>query len=1006
MAPVLPSALKALCTVLGWDQGEFARALGLSRSTLARIETGKSELTEERQEAAKAILGATTEEFDAAIHLATLVFERQQAGGTAPAPDTRRGRLARQFEAVVRDARAFLEAKIREIEVEEAKEAAEQLWQELVARPQKERILRVENCDEFLTPALVARLCDESERAAARKASDAVELADLALRVAKRAPGTEAQRAGRLNQAWAFVGNSRRVSNALREADLAFSSSREFRLQCEGEEPEFFDPARPLGLEASLRRNQGRFAEALGLHEQALQVCWPSARSRILLQQAATFEQEGQPEKALATLVEARPAIERGDGGPRYRWILNFSVVKSLVHLGRGAEAEARLPEVRTLATEIGNDLDRLRTRALSGEVLSITGRPTNALAELEAVRLEFSALSLPADSAIVGLSVAAILLGEGRNAEVRALTQGMRSTFDSLGLERELQAAVRLFLEAVERDAGAYAMARGAGRGSWGLLEFIGRSADENVGPIPSKLKVSRGTNVAQESWGMHGRAASGPAREVQISFEGQQAAKIRVCRAYKGWKQGDLARKARIDPSALSRYEREGGAPSAVMERVLGATEVPPVLAEVFLSSCQVLQGQAGRAVGSERGRAQDLAAEVGSRFAALFAPAFVAMPVGDPQLTVKESPPTAADRVEAEMLFRRLVPLTQDDRLLVVAKGRQFHTPALCERLCEERVHWPAKKVEDALQWADLALCVAERIPGAEAKRAKGMGYAWAFVGNAQRVANVFPAVDAAFARSRALYAMGQGNAPGWFDEARALDLEASLRRDQGRLSEALDLHKRALDSCEVSNRARLFLNLAATLEQDGQPHRALYVLEQAQPEVEKDEAPPRFRWVLRFNVIKNLVHLNRSAAAEALLPELQLLADELDNDLDQLHTRALSGEVLAGLRRWDEALAELSTVRTDFTALKLWADAAIVGLEEAVILLEDLRTAKVRTLVRTMKPIFDSLDLKREALASYGLFVSAVEREAATAAMARELAKAIERAGKRMDGPGAV
>lgn len=488
-------------------------------------------------------------------------------------------------------------------------------------------------------------------------------------------------------------------------------------------------------------------------------------------------------------------------------------------------------------------------------------------------------------------------------------------------------------------------------------------------------------------------------------MSSNDEQAAKIRVCRAIKGWKQGDLARKTRIDPSALSRYEREGGAPSAVMERILGATNVRPVLADVFISSCQVLQAQAGRPVGSESGRAEDLAAEVASRFAALLAPAFVVMSAPDAQPPVQDSPPTAADRAEAEMLFQRLAPLSEDDRLLVVAKGSQFRTPALCERLCEESVHWAAKKIEDTIQWADLAVRVAERLPGAEAKRAKGMGYAWAFVGNAQRVANEFPAVDAAFARSRALYAMGQGNAPGWFDEARALDLEASLRRDQGRLSEALDLLNRALGSCEVSNRARLLLNLAATLEQDGQPQRALLVLEQAQPEVEKEEAPPRFRWVLQFNVIKNLIHLNRSAETEALLPELRQLADELDNDLDQLHTRALSGEALAGLKRWDEALAELSAVRAEFTVLKLWADAALVGLEEAVILLEDLRTAKVRTLVRTLEPIFDSLGLKREALASYRLFVAAVEREAATATMARELAKAIERAGRRRDKPAA-
>lgn len=49
----------------------------------------------------------------------------------------------------------------------------------------------------------------------------------------------------------------------------------------------------------------------------------------------------------------------------------------------------------------------------------------------------------------------------------------------------------------------------------------------------------------------------------------------------------------------------------------------------------------------------------------------------------------------------------------------------------------------------------------------------------------------------------------------------------------------------------------------------------------------------------------------------------------------------------------------------------------------LLLEDLRAAKVRTLVRVMKPIIDSLGLKREALAGDRLFIAAVEREAEVA-----------------------
>ncbi|HEV7669008.1 MAG TPA: helix-turn-helix domain-containing protein [Thermoanaerobaculia bacterium] len=468
IGPVLPGAFRALCAVLEIETGKFARALGISRNTLRRIATGKTRLTEAHQEAAMAFLGATPEELEAAVSLATLMAENRkdaQAGHVPPGAKSRRGRFAKAFDAAVRDTRALLETKLRGIEAEEAREEAAGLWQELATWPQRERILFVETRDEFLTPAFIARLCDESEKAAARKASEAVELADLALKVAGRAPGTEAQRAGRLGYSWAFVGNAGRVSNKLGEADAAFASSCELCLLGYGEEPEFFDPARPLDLEASLRRNQGRFGEALILLERALQICWPSSRPRILLKQAATLEQEGEPEKALAALDEAHPAIERGEGDPRFRRVLRFNVIKNLLHLERPGEAAALLPELKALSVDTDNDLDKLRLRWLEAVVQAGLGQRDEALAELGAVRREFSRQNLPGDSAIAGLYEAQVLLGDGRNAEVRTLTREMRPIFDTLGLELEALAAVRLFLEAVERDAATVALAREAAR-------------------------------------------------------------------------------------------------------------------------------------------------------------------------------------------------------------------------------------------------------------------------------------------------------------------------------------------------------------------------------------------------------------------------------------------------------------------------------------------------------------------------------------------------------------
>ena len=479
---------------------------------------------------------------------------------------------------------------------------------------------------------------------------------------------------------------------------------------------------------------------------------------------------------------------------------------------------------------------------------------------------------------------------------------------------------------------------------------------------------------------------------------------ARLRLARALQGKKQVDVARRARVDPSALSRYEKEGGdlAPREVAERVFVATDVPAAFAEGVVSSYRVLQG----ALETPRGTAADLedglSAEVANRFAAMLAPALAVLSVPDVALESQERPPTERDRAEADALFRRLLPYTFDERLVVVSTGRQYRSAALCERLCEESISAAAQDAEDSLGWSKLAVRVAERILGTRAKRSKALGYAWAFAGNSRRITGQ-PPIEEAFARSRRLYSQGREAAPGWFEEARALDLEASFRRDQGEYSEALALLECSLGRCDESPRAGLLLNRAATLEQAGQPEKALVALEEARPAIARGEGGMRYRWMLQFIMAKCLLQLYRASEAEALLPELRRLVDELGNDLDRLRTRVLAGEILAGLQRKDEALAELSAARGEFTGRRLYADAAVVGLHEAMILLEDLRTAKVRTLVRAMKPIFDSLGLKREALATYRLFVAAVEQEAATATQARELAKAIERAGKRVGGP---
>jgi len=64
-------------------------------------------------------------------------------------------------------------------------------------------------------------------------------------------------------------------------------------------------------------------------------------------------------------------------------------------------------------------------------------------------------------DVALALLEIAALLLEEGRTAEVKELTQVLTKAFESQDIHREAMAALHLFHEAAEREAATADFAR-----------------------------------------------------------------------------------------------------------------------------------------------------------------------------------------------------------------------------------------------------------------------------------------------------------------------------------------------------------------------------------------------------------------------------------------------------------------------------------------------------------------------------------------------------------------
>jgi tetratricopeptide (TPR) repeat protein len=177
----------------------------------------------------------------------------------------------------------------------------------------------------------------------------------------------------------------------------------------------------------------------------------------------------GDCEGAIAALEEAAPWVD-GQREPRQLFGLRFNLAVNLCHLGRYADAAPLVVEVRDSAITLRNDLDLVRVLWLDARVSAGLGRRAESIPVLRQVRETFAARGLAYDAALATLNLAVLLLEEGRTAEARALAPEMLPIFESLGVDREALAAIRVFCEAAGRAAARLELGRR-------LLHFFDRA-------------------------------------------------------------------------------------------------------------------------------------------------------------------------------------------------------------------------------------------------------------------------------------------------------------------------------------------------------------------------------------------------------------------------------------------------------------------------------------------------------------------------------------------------
>jgi tetratricopeptide (TPR) repeat protein len=311
-------------------------------------------------------------------------------------------------------------------------------------------------------------------------------------------------------------------------------------------------------------------------------------------------------------------------------------------------------------------------------------------------------------------------------------------------------------------------------------------------------------------------------------------------------------------------------------------------------------------------------------------------------------------------------------------------------LCAAVCEQSVREASRDLGSAAALARLAREIAE--PARLPEGARLQGYAAGYEANILRVSDELKAAEIGFLEAERLWESGS-DPFGVLDPGRLPDLEASLRRAQRRLPEALALLEKAVAVGWFPERSRV--NKATIREVMGEYEPAIEILLEAAPKIDP-QGEPRLMTVLLFDLAVLYCHVGRHAEAAELVPRVRALATELGDELDLVRLIWLEGRVAAGQGRAGEARQLLAQARQEFAARGMAYDVALALLEEAVLLLEEGRAAEVKALAQELTKVFAEKGVHREALAALRLFYEAAEREEATAELGRRVLRYLYRA----------
>ncbi len=223
-------------------------------------------------------------------------------------------------------------------------------------------------------------------------------------------------------------------------------------------------------------------------------------------------------------------------------------------------------------------------------------------------------------------------------------------------------------------------------------------------------------------------------------------------------------------------------------------------------------------------------------------------------------------------------------------------------------------------------------------------------------------------------------------------RLYDLRASLRIDQRRLAEALDLleevYKRYSELGEKHLAGRALISKGSATFYDGRPQEAASLLKKGLALIEP-ERDTRLDTTGHYNLLDALVEAGDFKEAGTVLLKSGLRQDFAEDPLNLLKLRCLEGKIFAGAGKLQRAESAFLEVKTGFRERGRDLDAVAAGLHLAAVYLRQRKTDAAEELVVEALETFLDLNVAYEARKAVGYLRQAFRQKMASANMVQTI-----------------